>query len=101
MSNAPHLDCLDYNDTIAFVRPAAQLPRVPACSLPSMPTTNSANKVPWVTNRHAWFASSFKAHGAVAHVQVISVATLANTTGAGAFYPNGLNGVINGAHLPR
>ena len=31
--------------------------------------------------------------------QVISVATLANTTGAGGFYPNGLNGVINGALL--
>ena len=28
---------------------------------------------------------------------MISVVTLANTSGMGAFYPNGLNGPINGA----
>jgi hypothetical protein len=32
-------------------------------------------------------------------VQVISIATLASTTGMGGFFPDGLNGPINGARL--
>ena len=33
-------------------------------------------------------------------VQVISIATLASPTGMGGFFPDGLNGPINGAPCP-
>ena len=34
-------------------------------------------------------------------VQVVSIAVLTNMTGAGGFFPDGLNGVINGESLTR